>query len=74
MDEIKEYRILYSDAATQDILEKVDYTLYQLQDPINTDRWYLSLKSAVQEGLSTWGLSGADSEGLAGLRENGIGG
>ena len=40
MDEIKEYRILYSDAATQDILERVDYILYQLQDPINTDGWY----------------------------------
>jgi len=54
MDEIREYRIIYTDAATQDILEKVDYILYQLQDPINADGWYQSLKSAVREGLSTF--------------------
>ena len=49
MDEIKEYKIIYTDAATQDILEKTDYILYQLQDPINADHWYQGLKTSIQE-------------------------
>ena len=54
MDEIREYRIIYTDAATQDILEKADYILYQLRDPINANAWYQSLKIAIQEGLATF--------------------
>ena len=53
MDEFKQYEIIYTDSATQDILEKAEYILYHLHDPINAEAWYQNLRSEILKDLSS---------------------
>lgn len=56
MDAIQQYKILYTQAALEDIDEKADYIAFQLQDLALSGKWYFRLKELILENLSTFPL------------------
>ena len=56
MDPQKAYEILYTETAIQDMEEKTDYIACQFQDASLSLKWYLRLRDAIQENLSTMPL------------------
>ncbi len=56
MDQIQRYKILYTEAAAQDIEEKADYIAAQFCDSGLAETWYLRLKADLKEHLTTFPL------------------
>ena len=54
MDQIPQYRVVYTETAMQDIGEKVDYIAVQFRDADLAEDWYLGLKAAIQQQLTTF--------------------
>ena len=54
MEQIPRYKVVYAESAIRDIEEKVDYIAVQFRDPELAERWYLSLRSSIQEQLTTF--------------------
>lgn len=52
MDELKQYRIRYTETAIRDITEKADYIAQQFRDPLLGLSWYQRLRAAIQNDLS----------------------
>lgn len=52
MDEIRQYDIIYTKSATQDILEKADYIASQLRENELALKWYHKLREQLQKNLS----------------------
>ena len=53
MENLKRYSIVYAEGAVQDIWEKVDYIEHKFRDPDLAELWYLRLRGAIQDDLST---------------------
>ena len=49
MDELRKYKIIYTDAAIEDIENKADYIAFQLRDPDLAEKWYLRLRRYIQD-------------------------
>ena len=56
MEQIRQYELVYTETAAQDIEEKADYIAAQFRDPGLADSWYLRLRTELQEQLSTFPL------------------
>ena len=56
MEQIRQYEIIYTEAAAQDIEEKADYIAAQFCDPDLAENWYFRLKADLQKQLSTFPL------------------
>lgn len=56
MNSIQQYKIFYTETATQDMEEKADYILFQFKDRTLAQTWYSRLRDAVQQNLSTFPL------------------
>lgn len=54
MDEIRHYDIIYTESATQDMIEKADYIATELQENSLAFRWYRRLRENLQNNLSTF--------------------
>ena len=54
MEQILQYRVVYAESAIRDIEEKSDYIVTQFRNPELAERWYLSLRSSIQEQLTTF--------------------
>lgn len=52
MDEIKRYRIQYSEAAEEDIFAKAEYIEKVYRDSSLAYRWYIRLRNQITEDLS----------------------
>lgn len=48
----KEYRIVYTESAVQDMEEKADYISLNLHDPSLAETWYLRLRAEVLKDLA----------------------
>lgn len=53
MDQIPQYKVLYTEGAIRDIEEKSDYIATRFRDPELAERWYLSLRASIQKHLTT---------------------
>ena len=56
MDGIQQYKIFYTQTATEDIEEKADYIAFQLHDLNLAEKWYFRLRRLILENLSTFPL------------------
>lgn len=56
MDGIQQYKIFYTQTATEDIEEKADYIAFQLHDSDLAEKWYFRLRRLILENLSTFPL------------------
>lgn len=56
MDGIQQYKIFYTQVATEDIEEKADYIAFQLHDSDLAEKWYFRLRKLILENLSTFPL------------------
>ena len=56
MEQTRQYEIIYTEAAAQDIEEKADYIAAQFCDSGLAENWYFRLKADLQEQLSTFPL------------------
>ena len=56
MDGIQQYKIFYTQVATEDIEEKTDYIAFQLHDSDLAEKWYFRLRKLILENLSTFPL------------------
>ena len=56
MDGIQQYKIFYTQTATEDIDEKADYISFQLHDLDLAEKWYFRLRELILENLSTFPL------------------
>lgn len=54
MDEIRQYKIIYTETAIRDIEEKADYIAVQFRDLDLAETWYLRLRAEIQQDLSTF--------------------
>lgn len=54
MDQIPQYKVLYTESAIRDIEEKSDYIATRFRDPELADRWYLNLRASIQKQLTTF--------------------
>lgn len=50
----KEYQILYTESAIQDMEEKADHIAFNLHAPDLAERWYLRLKAGIRENLASF--------------------
>lgn len=56
MEQIQQYEIAYTETSILDMEEKADYIALQLHDPVLAERWYLRLRKAIQEDLTSFPL------------------
>ena len=58
MEQIPQYKIIYTETAVLDIEEKADYIQIQiqLQEPGLAQSWYSRLREAIQQNLTTFPL------------------
>ena len=56
MEPNRQYKIIYAESAILDIEEKADYIEYKFRDRNLAQTWYLRLKNAIQDELSTFPL------------------
>ena len=56
MEQIQRYKIAYTETAILDMEEKADYIAIQLRDPVLAERWYMRLREAIQQDLTTFPL------------------
>ena len=54
MEQIQRYNIVYTETAVLDMEEKADYIAYELRDTFLAETWYLRLRDAIQQDLSTF--------------------
>ena len=54
MEQIPQYKIIYTETAVLDIEEKADYIEIQLREPGLALSWYLRLKETIQQNLTTF--------------------
>lgn len=54
MEQIQRYNIAYTETAILDMEEKADYIAYELRDISLAETWYLRLRDAIQQELSTF--------------------
>lgn len=73
MEQILKYRVLYAESAIRDIEEKADYISAQFHDPKLAERWYQSLRTSIQDQLTTFPhkfqLYNVDSWNQRGIRQ-----
>ncbi len=50
----KEYQILYTESAIQDMEEKADHIAFNLHAPDLAERWYLRLKAGIRENQASF--------------------
>lgn len=53
MDQILQYKVLYTEGAIRDIEEKSDYIAANFRAPELAERWYLNLRASIQKDLTT---------------------
>lgn len=53
MDEIQQYKIIYTETAVKDIEEKADYIAWALNESSLSETWYMRLRTEIQNLLST---------------------
>ena len=49
---MEQYKVVYTDAAANDIVEKFQYIVKVLRDRTTAERWYIRLKETIQQNLS----------------------
>ena len=54
MEQIPKYKVVYAESAIRDIEEKADYIVTQFRDPVLAERWYQSLRTSIQDQLTTF--------------------
>lgn len=54
MEQIPQYKIIYTETSVLDIEEKADYIEIQLREPGLALSWYLRLKETIQQNLTTF--------------------
>ena len=52
MDELKHYRIIYTEAAEEDIFSKAEYIEKAYHDSRLAYKWYMRLRTQIQKELS----------------------
>ncbi len=53
MEEVKRYKIAYTETAERQIIEKANYITWQFGAPDLAEIWYERLRTDIQKGLST---------------------
>lgn len=53
MEQIRQYKIVYTEAAVRDIEEKADYVAAQFRDSSLAEGWYFRLRTDIQKQLTT---------------------
>ena len=56
MEQIPQYKIVYTETAVLDLEEKADYIDLQLREPGLSLSWYLRLRETIQQNLTTFPL------------------
>lgn len=54
MDQIPQYKVIYTETAIRDIEEKAEYIAAQFRDPDLAEGWYAGLKASIQKQLTTF--------------------
>lgn len=53
MEQIRQYKVVYTEAAARDIEGKADYIAAQFRDPGLAEGWYSRLRADIQKQLTT---------------------